>query len=159
MTSDLNADLASIRSGLRHHRTTGQNGRVTPTDIIRQAQSATLTDEDGEPLALEMLSPLSPAQIDAFAARLPCPLPAEIRELLGFCSGFHGPWTSSTSPASGVHSSTTRSFRTACRSPRTAAATSGSSICCRRQRAGDQSITPATTRRWCSIRARRCPTS
>ena len=39
----------------------------------------------------KLLPPLSPARIDAFAATLPCPLPADIRELLGFCSGFHGP--------------------------------------------------------------------
>lgn len=70
--------------------TIGHNVRMTPTEIIRQAQAAQLVDEDGEPIVLEMLPPWSPAQIDAFAARLPCPLPAEIRDLLAFCSGFSG---------------------------------------------------------------------
>jgi SMI1 / KNR4 family (SUKH-1) len=64
---------------------------ATPTSLIRQAQATTLVNEDGESLALELLPPLSPAEIDTFAARLPCPLPAEIRELLALCRGFNGP--------------------------------------------------------------------
>jgi hypothetical protein len=37
---------------------------------------------------VEFLPPLSAADIEAFATRLPCPLPAEVRELLSYCSGF-----------------------------------------------------------------------
>jgi hypothetical protein len=49
-----------------------------------------LVDEDGKPVRLEILHPLSDAEIAAFAERLPCPLPPEVRELLSFCSGFEG---------------------------------------------------------------------
>jgi hypothetical protein len=63
---------------------------VTPIAIIRQAQAATLLSRDGDPDPLELLPPLSAAEIDAFAAKRPCPLPDGIRELLGFCRGFSG---------------------------------------------------------------------
>jgi hypothetical protein len=63
---------------------------VTPIEIIRQAQATTLVDEDGGAVRLGLLPPLSAAQIETFAARLPCPLPADIRQLLAFCRGFTG---------------------------------------------------------------------
>ena len=63
---------------------------MTPTEIIRHAQATTLIDEDGEPVRLELFPPLSESQIDAFAARLPCPLPDDVRQLLAFCRGFTG---------------------------------------------------------------------
>lgn len=63
---------------------------MTPLEIVRQAQSTQLVDEDGEAVALELLPPLSAAEIDAFAATLPCPLPGEIRELLAYGRGFYG---------------------------------------------------------------------
>lgn len=63
---------------------------MTPSEIIQRAQATTLVDEDGEAIALQLLPPLSAAQIDAFAAKLPCPLPDDIRRLLAFCRGFTG---------------------------------------------------------------------
>lgn len=63
---------------------------MTPLDIIREAQTKTLTTEDGDPDALELRPPLSQEELAAFEARLPCKLPPEIRELLLYCSGFTG---------------------------------------------------------------------
>lgn len=63
---------------------------MTPTEAIRQAQATRLVNEDGDAVDLELMPPLSAAEADAFAARLPCPLPAEIRALLAFCRGFTG---------------------------------------------------------------------
>jgi hypothetical protein len=63
---------------------------MSPTDIIRRALSTNLVDEDGEPIKINLLPPLSDAEIDEFARTLPCPLPDGIRELLRFCSGFEG---------------------------------------------------------------------
>jgi len=63
---------------------------MTPLDIIRDAHTKPLTTENGDPVALELLSPLSLEELTAFQSRLPCKLPAEIRELLLYCSGFEG---------------------------------------------------------------------
>ena len=61
---------------------------MSPADIIRNAQSMELVDEDGEVFALSLLPPLSDPEVDAFAESLPCPLPDDISELLRFCRGF-----------------------------------------------------------------------
>lgn len=63
---------------------------MSPLQIIREAEARTLTTEDGERIELEFLPPLSKAEIDEFAAQLPCPLPGEMLELLGHCRGFYG---------------------------------------------------------------------
>ena len=59
-------------------------------DVIKNAESMTLIDEDGEDIPLELLPPLSESEIDAFAKSLPCPLPEDVRELLSYCRGFEG---------------------------------------------------------------------
>lgn len=59
-------------------------------DIIKHAQSNPLLDEDGEPIALDLLPGMSPGAIDEFAAQLPCPLPDHVRSLLQFCQGLEG---------------------------------------------------------------------
>lgn len=63
---------------------------MSPVEIIQDAQSTSLVDEDGAEVTLQLLPPLSESEIDEFAALLPCPLPADIRELLAFCRGFRG---------------------------------------------------------------------
>jgi hypothetical protein len=45
---------------------------VTPLGIIRRAQADTLIDEDGDVVALELLSGLSHAELRDFARRVPC---------------------------------------------------------------------------------------
>jgi len=57
-------------------------------DIIKTAQASSLIDEDGDEIALELMSPLSTEEIDDFAATLPCPLPDEVRQLLSYTRGF-----------------------------------------------------------------------
>lgn len=59
-------------------------------EIVRQASREVLTTEDGDPVPLELMPPLSDAELREFEAELPCPLPPDVRELLQFCSGFTG---------------------------------------------------------------------
>jgi hypothetical protein len=63
---------------------------MTPIEIIRRAQAATLVDEDGQVVALELLPGLSRTELDEFARQVPCPIPPEIEELLSACRGFYG---------------------------------------------------------------------
>ena len=63
---------------------------MTPLEIIRRAQGDTLVDEDGDVITLELLPGLSRVELQEFADRVPCPVPPEIAELLGACSGFYG---------------------------------------------------------------------
>jgi len=63
---------------------------VTPLDVIRQAQSGTLIDEDGRVVTLELLPGLSHTELHDFVGQVPCRIPPEIMELLGACRGFYG---------------------------------------------------------------------
>jgi hypothetical protein len=63
---------------------------MTPLEIIRQAQAATLTDEDGHVVSLELLPGLSHSELQDFAGQVPCRIPPEIMDLLRECSGFYG---------------------------------------------------------------------
>jgi cell wall assembly regulator SMI1 len=63
---------------------------MTPLELLLDASRKTLTTEDEEPVQLELRPPLSEAGIAEFETRLPCPIPAEIRELLAYCKGFAG---------------------------------------------------------------------
>jgi hypothetical protein len=63
---------------------------MTPLEIIRQAQAATLIDEDGRVVALELLPGLSHTELQDFADQVPCRIPQEITELLSACSGLYG---------------------------------------------------------------------
>ena len=63
---------------------------MTPLAIIRRAQAETLIDEDGNVVTLELFPGLSHAELQEFADRVPCPIPPEISELLGACSGLDG---------------------------------------------------------------------
>lgn len=59
-------------------------------DIIKDARLKTLVDEDGQEVPLALLPPLAEADINEFESTLPCPLPADMRELLAYCRGFQG---------------------------------------------------------------------
>lgn len=59
-------------------------------DIIKNAQTTTLVDEDGEEMPLDLLPPLSTGEIEDFANSLPCPLPEDVCDLLTYCRGFEG---------------------------------------------------------------------
>lgn len=63
---------------------------MTPVELVREASNRPLVTEDGDPVSLELRPPPSQAEIAALEARLPCPLPSEVRELLAFCRGFRG---------------------------------------------------------------------
>jgi hypothetical protein len=57
-------------------------------DLVRNATQLPLVTEDGDPSPLKLAPGLSDAEVDELAATLPCPVPAEVRELLRTCSGF-----------------------------------------------------------------------
>jgi hypothetical protein len=55
---------------------------MTPAALVRDAMSKPLSDKNGEAHTLELLPPLSLSELDLFDRRLPCSLPADVRELL-----------------------------------------------------------------------------
>ncbi|HJY78452.1 MAG TPA: SMI1/KNR4 family protein [Burkholderiales bacterium] len=60
-------------------------------ESVKEAAAKPLTNQDGEPEPLRLEPALSSARIDELERRLPCAIPADVRELLGLCSGFTGP--------------------------------------------------------------------
>ncbi len=65
---------------------------MRPIELVRQAQGMRMVDEDGDVERLELLPPLEERELAALRARLPCPLPAEVEELVRFSRGFaNGP--------------------------------------------------------------------
>jgi len=66
---------------------------MTPLEIARQACGTNVVDKDGRSTTLQLLPPLSPEEFARLEARIPCPLPAEVRALLSFSRGFaNGPF-------------------------------------------------------------------
>lgn len=63
----------------------------TPVEIIQEALTKEMIDEDGYRVELKLLPPLSEAQIAEFESGLPHPIPTDVRELLGYCRGIEGP--------------------------------------------------------------------
>ena len=63
---------------------------MTLVNIVRQASQQPLTAEDGTSSPLVLEPPLSESDVQALETELPCPIPADVRELLRFCSGFSG---------------------------------------------------------------------
>jgi hypothetical protein len=63
---------------------------MTPVEIIQRAMKMDLCTEDGELVDLDVRPGLSSSEIDIFEKTLPSPVPASVRELLSFTSGFYG---------------------------------------------------------------------
>lgn len=63
---------------------------MSAVELVKAAAREPLTNEDGEPCPLELEPPADAAALEALQARLPCPLPQDVRELLAFCAGFGG---------------------------------------------------------------------
>ena len=59
-------------------------------ELLKSNQNTVFVNEDGVEERLELLPPLTSAEIAAFEKTLPCPIPDEIRELLRVTSGFRG---------------------------------------------------------------------
>jgi hypothetical protein len=59
-----------------------------PMELLQRAQQEKFQSRRGRPLKFELMPPLSEKEIAAFAARLPGPLPPEVRRLLAFARGF-----------------------------------------------------------------------
>jgi SMI1 / KNR4 family (SUKH-1)/6-bladed beta-propeller len=63
---------------------------MTLAEMVRNAHDSPASTADGRPIQLHLGSPLSPTEMEVFAARLPCALPHEVRELLELCRGIEG---------------------------------------------------------------------
>jgi hypothetical protein len=59
-----------------------------PKEVLREALDERLVDEEGNPIAITLRPGLSEAEVDALEKAVGAPLPAEIRELLTYASGF-----------------------------------------------------------------------
>lgn len=65
---------------------------MTPLELVQQAEGRRLVNEDGEVEYLKLLPPLGAEELAGLETRIPCPLPAEVRELLMYSRGFeNGP--------------------------------------------------------------------
>ena len=65
---------------------------MTPLELVRQVEGRKLVNEDGEVEHLKLLQPLEAEELATLETRIPCPLPAEARELLMYSRGFeNGP--------------------------------------------------------------------
>lgn len=61
-------------------------------DTLRSLAGTHLKDEDGNEETLELLAPATAAELSALEARIPCPLPDEIRDALRVTTGLaNGP--------------------------------------------------------------------
>jgi len=61
-------------------------------DLLRQLAGLRLTDDDGNDRVLELEAPATEDEIQTLAARLPCPLPDDVRQALRVSKGFlNGP--------------------------------------------------------------------
>jgi hypothetical protein len=59
-------------------------------EAIRRAQEASLVDEDGDPVVLELAAPFSDSELEAVAAEVGAPLPSELRAVLEYSAGIEG---------------------------------------------------------------------
>lgn len=64
---------------------------MTPRQLLETYRDAVFQDVDGFEYELELLPGLSDPEIDAFEKQQPGDLAPDIRELLAFASGIHGP--------------------------------------------------------------------
>ena len=56
-------------------------------EAIRRAQEASLVDEDGDPVVLELAAPLSDSELEGLATEVGAPLPSELRAVLEYTAG------------------------------------------------------------------------
>jgi hypothetical protein len=63
---------------------------VSPIEELHRARAATLVDEDGDEVVLELAPPLSQVQVDELESEAGVPLPADLRKLLEYTAGVEG---------------------------------------------------------------------
>ncbi len=59
-------------------------------EILQEALASQLIDEGGQPVELELIPAVTPAELQELSSQLPCEIPAQVQDLLGFCRGFYG---------------------------------------------------------------------
>jgi len=63
---------------------------VRPIEVVKRAEGMKLQDKKGRVTELELLPPLSEAEMRTLESSLPCPLPEEARELFAYSRGLDG---------------------------------------------------------------------
>jgi hypothetical protein len=61
-------------------------------EFLKECEGKVFVDEDGTRTDFKLLEPMTENEIGELTSRIPCPLPAEIAELLRFSRGFDGTW-------------------------------------------------------------------
>ena len=61
-------------------------------DFLQQLEGTVFVNQDGVRSEFKLLPPMSTQEIAALSLNLPCAIPIEIQDLLGFASGFSGTW-------------------------------------------------------------------
>jgi len=62
----------------------------TAIELLKQTQGTIFVNEDGDETPFELLPPLTNEELRNLEARIPCPIPEDVRELLLFARGFEG---------------------------------------------------------------------
>ena len=63
---------------------------ASAAELLRTAEGRAVVNEDGNEETIRLLPPLSVEELAELEARIPCPLPADARELLSLARGFEG---------------------------------------------------------------------
>jgi hypothetical protein len=61
-------------------------------ELLKEIQGKTFVSEDGIEEPFHLLPPLTKEELVSLEARIPCPLPEEMREVLQFAQGFSSPF-------------------------------------------------------------------
>jgi hypothetical protein len=61
-------------------------------EFLKKTEGTVFVNEDGVKDDFKLLPPLSEQELASFSSSLPCPIPADILELLKFSRGFDGTW-------------------------------------------------------------------
>lgn len=68
----------------------GDNKLSSPLELLKQIQTAEFEDEDGYPIEIELMPPISKSELQKLESRIPAPIPNDIIELLQYCKGWYG---------------------------------------------------------------------
>jgi SMI1 / KNR4 family (SUKH-1) len=64
---------------------------ATALELLKRAEGTVLTSRGGKQRRLTLLPPLNANELHRLETQLPCPIPADIRELFQYTRGFEGP--------------------------------------------------------------------
>lgn len=62
----------------------------TPLELLEQIQTTAFYEEDGDPLKIKILPPISESELKALESKVPAPIPPDVMELLKTSKGLEG---------------------------------------------------------------------